>query len=157
MESLPKNVTRISTLKGTVDATGEEVTVQQYRTTKRKGRRKTVSMMNIDTMKRLQLSNQEYRVLFALLGAVPEKSGTIAYCTLAEIAHETGIHPSNLTKVMKGLRERNIVKTVRRGKHHINSHIAYSGSFDQWGTEDTSEPEPIWHRHGVDPVTGEIL
>jgi len=157
MDRLPKNVTRISTLKGTVDSTGEAVTVQQFRTAKRKGRRKRVSMVNVDTMMRLQLSNQEGRVLWALLSHVPEKSGTIAYCTLAEIAHDTGIHPSNVAKVVKGLRERNIVKNLRRGQWHVNSHIAYNGSFDQWTVEDDVEPEPIWHRHGVDPVTGEVL
>jgi hypothetical protein len=153
---IPGNVTRISTLKGKVDGTDQTVTVQQYRRKKQKAR-KIVSMLNVGTMMRLELSNQEYRVLWALLSHIPEKSGSDAYCTQAELAADTGIHPSNVAKVLKGLRDRDIVMTVRRGRYHVNSHIAFNGSFDQWTIEDDGEPMPVWARHGVDPETGEVL
>jgi hypothetical protein len=156
---MPTKPTPIRLLRGEVTATGEEVLVQQPVRPKRSKARKQkrMSMVNLDAMVRLELTQMEYRVLWCLLSHVPSRSGTVAFVQISQIAEETSIHPVNVSKVMKGLRERRIVKTLRQGQHHVNANIAFSGSFDDWNEADVEELEPIWHRRGADPVTGEIL
>jgi len=153
----PVNIERVRTLRGQDVETGATVLVPVFGRKKKKTKeRKAVSMVNIDTMMRLDLTNQEYRVLWCLLRHVPERSGTISFVQVNQIAKETGIHPANVSKVMKGLRDRRIVRTVRQGQHHVNAWIAYSGDFTSWSVEEDVEPEPIWSR-GVDSTTGEVL
>jgi hypothetical protein len=149
----------IRLLRGEVTATGEEVLVEQpVRPGRTKARKqKQMSMVNVIAMQRLQMTVTETRVFWCLVGHVPSKSGTVAFVQINQIAEETGIHRVEVSKTMKALRDRRIITTVRQGQHHINANIVFTGSFDEWNDADVMEREPVWTRHGVDPVTGEVL
>jgi DNA-binding transcriptional ArsR family regulator len=90
-----------------------------------------------------------------MLGHVPEKGGCESHCTLAEIAADVGVLAPSVSRVVKDLRGRNLVRTIRQGKHEINPWIAYNGDFDSWNSEAEDWPEPTWVR-GADAETGEI-
>jgi len=152
----PDNVTSIARLKGKVDETGQTVSIDAPRRRKRKkGWRDHVSQVDIGVITRLELSGLEHRVLWMIAKHIPERAGTEARVSLAEIADETGISPPNVSTIVKRLRERRILHTERRGVHHINPWILYSGDYDSWNTEAEKWQEPIWHRD-VDPATGEM-
>jgi hypothetical protein len=115
-----------------------------------------MSMVNVEAMQRLQMTQVEARIFWCLVGHVPSRSGSVAFVQIGQIADETGIHRVDVSKTMKGLRDRRIIRTLRQGQHHINANIVFTGSFDDWNDADVLELEPIWHRHGADPVTGEV-
>lgn len=146
-------------VKGFVDETGESITafIPSAKGRKAKARKKHVSMVDVDAMFRLEMTASESRVFWAIARAVPARSGSISYITVKQIADETGIHRVNVSKIMKDLRDRRVIRTVRPGQHHVNTHLGFSGSFDDWNATDGTEAEPIWTRHGVDPVTGVVL
>lgn len=112
-------------------------------------------MVDTGVMSRLELSGGESRVLYALMAHVPEKGGAEAHCTLQEIADELEVSGPYVAKIMKALRARRIVTTLRTGKHHVNTWLAYNGDFDSWNAEAENEAEPVWQRN-VDPETGEV-
>lgn len=152
----PVRLERVRTLRGQDVETGATVLVPVFGHKKKKTKeRKVVSMVNVGTMKRLELSTMENRILWVLLDHVPERSGTVSFVQVSQIAKETGIHPANVSKVMKALRDRRIVKTIRQGQHHVNAWIAYSGDFTSWSLDEDIEPEPIYVRN-ADAETGEI-
>lgn len=146
-------------VKGTVDSTGDAVTVGiPDRRGRGKGRKqKQMVMTNVLAMTRLELSVPEARVFWCLVAHVPVRSGTIAYIGIGQIATKTGMHRVDVSKTMKSLRDRRIVRTLHTGQHHINANIVYNGSFDDWNDADVVELEPVWTHHGVDPTTGEVL
>lgn len=146
-------------IKGFVTETGEEVTsfIPDRRGRKRKARQKHMSMVDVDVMARLELSQYEARVFWKMMTHVPPRSGSVAFVTVKQLSEETGIHRVNVSKTLKTLRDRRIIRTLRAGQHHINTHIAFSGSFDDWNATDGTEAEPLWTRHGVDPITGVVL
>lgn len=154
-----KNVVPIRLLRGEVTATGEEVLVEQpVRPGRTKARKqKQMSMVNVIAMTRLRMSVAETRIFWCLVSHVPSKSGSVAYVQIGKIAEETGMHRVDVSKTMKALRDRRIVKTLSTGVHHINANIVFTGSFDDWNDADVLEEEPLWTRNGVDPVTGEVL
>lgn len=151
--------THLRLVKGVIDETQESITVGIPKNQGRKKARKAkrMSMVNIDAMTRLELTQSEARVFWCLVSHVPSRTGTVSYVMIGQIAKETGIHRVDVSKIMKGLRDRRIVRTIAQGQHHINANIVFSGSFDDWNDADVEELEPVWHRHGADPVTGEIL
>jgi hypothetical protein len=146
-------------VKGWVDETGESITafIPSPKGRNRKARQKQVSMVDVGVMRRLKLSVYEATVFWNIVSHVPPRSGSVSYVTVKKIAEEEGIHRVNVSKTLKSLRDRRIIRTIARGQHHVNTHIAFSGSFDDWNAADGTEAEPIWERHGVDPVTGVIL
>lgn len=146
-------------IKGFDDETGASITafIPSPKGRNRKARQKQMSMVDVSVMDRLELSIYESRIFWKMMTHVPTKTGTIAYCSVKQLAEETGIHRVNVSKTLKSLRDRRIIRTIRPGQHHINTHIAFSGSFDDWNATDGTEAEPVWHRHGVDPLTGVIL
>ena len=113
-----------------------------------------MSLVDIGVLNRIDLSGLEYKVLFAMLQRVPEKGGIEARVSVAEIANAIGVHPQSVSRVLKDLRGRHIVRTERVGVHQINPWIAYNGDFDSWNSESDGWPEPIWMR--VDTETGEV-
>jgi hypothetical protein len=156
MDREPSNVISMARLKGHVVDTGQSVEINAPRRRKRKkGWRDHVSMVDVGVMRRLELIGGESRVLYALMAHVPEKGGAEAFATLQQIADELEVSGPYVAQIMKTLRARRIVRTVRQGVHHINTWLAYNGDFDSWNTEAENEPEPVWQR-GVDPHTGEM-
>jgi hypothetical protein len=146
-------------VKGVIDETQEPITVGIPKNQgKRKARKaKRMSMVNIDAMTRLEMTQTETRVFWNLVSHVPARSGSVAYVQIGQIAKELGIHRVEVSKTMKALRDRRIVTTLTQGQHHINANIVFSGSFDDWNEADVEELEPVWARHGVNPHTGEVL
>lgn len=114
-----------------------------------------MSLVDIGLMTRLELTGVESRVLFAIMGAVPEKGGADAFTTQQEIAETLGIPQSNVGRAIKTLKDRRLVWRLRNGRWHVNTWLAYNGDFDSWNQEAEHDPEPIWVR-GVNPETGEI-
>lgn len=115
-----------------------------------------MGLVDYDVMTRLELTGSEYRVLFAVLRAIPEKGGNVAYITQREIAAQFGIRSSNVAKTMTALRKRHILWPLRQqGRWQVNAWIAYNGDFDSWNSDADTDPEPIWMR-GVDAETGEV-
>lgn len=146
-------------IKGFDDETGASITafIPSPKGRKAKARQKQMSMVDVSVMRRLEMSVYEARVFWNLASHVPTRSGSVAYVSVKQIAEEEGMHRVDVSKTLKSLRDRRIIHTVRTGQHHINTHIAYSGSFDDWNAADGTELEPIWTRHGVDPITGVVL
>jgi len=150
------NVTSLARFRGVVEETGQRVLMDVPRRRKRKkGWRDHVSLVDIGVLTRLELSGLESRVLWMIVKHVPEKGGNEARVSLAEVAHKTGIHAANVSKITKVLRDRHLLHTERPGVHHINPWLSWSGDFDSWNAEADKWPEPIWQR-GVDKDTGEI-
>jgi hypothetical protein len=143
--------------RGEVTETGQPVTVNVPRRRKRRrGWRDHVGLVDYDVMTRLELTGAEYRILFEVLRAIPEKGGNIAFVTQQEIADRLNIAPPNVSKVMSALRKRHIVWPLKqRGRWQVNAWVAYNGDFDSWNSDAEVDPEPIWVR-GVDPETGEV-
>lgn len=152
----PSKGVAFTTMRGTVDETGQAVTVDVPRRRKRrKGWRENVNLVDIGVLNRLELSGQEYRVLFAVLLGIPEKGGNLSHITGTRIADVTGIAAPNVSVVMRSLRERHLIQPVRRGVQEVSPWLAYSGDFDSWNAEAENWPEPVWMR-GVDAATGEL-
>lgn len=150
------SVVSLHRLRGSVDETGQRVTMDVPRRRKRKrGWRDHVSLLDVGVLNRLDLSALEYKVLFALMQFVPEKGGTEARVSIAEIAETVGVLAPSVSRIMRDLRDRRIVRTPRNGVHEVNPWITYSGDFDSWNAETENWPEPIWLR-GVDSGTGEV-
>jgi len=156
MPTKPPNPVRL--LTGEVLETGQTVIVEQpQRLGKTKARKKKrMSMINVDAMTRLELTTREARVFWNLVSHVPSRSGSVAFVLIGQIADETGIHRVAVSQIMRDLRDRRIVTTLRLGQHQINANIVYNGSFDDWNDADVLELDPIWRRHEVDPLTGEV-
>lgn len=115
-----------------------------------------MGLVDYDVMTRLELTGAEYRILFEVLRAIPEKGGAVAFITQQEIADRLHIAPPNVSKVMSALRKRHIIWPLRqRGRWQVNSWIAYNGDFDSWNMDAESDPEPIWVRN-VNTDTGEV-
>ena len=151
-------VARLRVLEGAIPETGQKITVDVPTGLKRKkGRRPHVTMTDMDSMVRLDLTGSEWNVLHAMMRKVPEKGGSTAYCTLSEIAKTLGVRLSYVSRVVGDLKARRVLWNERQGQWHINTHLGWNGDFEGWAIASDQEPEPIWHRSGVDPVTGEVL
>ena len=143
--------------RGRVEETGQAVTMDVPRRRKRKkGWRDSVSLVDNNLMAKLELTGSEWRVLHALMAAVPEKSGSTAYVTQQEVADRTGMTQQAVSRAMKELRGRRIIGQLpQRGRWRVSAWIAYNGDFDSWNADVENDPEPIWMR-GVDASTGEV-
>lgn len=146
----------IARFKGTVDDTGQTVSVNVPRRRKRqKGWREHVSMVDLDVITRVELTGAEHRVLFNIAARIPQKGGVEARVSVNEIAAGCEMKPQNVSKIMKDLRARNILRTLRVGVHQITPWLLYNGDFDSWNMETDEWPEPVYVR-GVDAETGEV-
>lgn len=114
-----------------------------------------MSLMDIDNMVRLELSMQEHKILFGLLAFIPEKGGGEARVTTSELADRLSMKPQNVSRGLRSLRDRHVIRTPRQSVHEVTPWLAYSGDFDSWNSEVDGWPEPIWVR-GVDTETGEV-
>lgn len=114
-------------------------------------------MLDLDNITKLELSGLEYRVLFAVMKAVPEKGGCRAYVTIEEIATTIDSTVPSVSRAMKTLRERRIItrEDNRVGRLVVSPWVLYNGDFDSWAAEAEQSPEPIWTR-GANAETGEV-
>lgn len=143
-------------VRGKVVETGQAVEMDVPRRRKRKrGWRDRVGMIDYLLLAKLEMSGLESRILFAIMAHVPEKGGTDAYCTMQEIADLLGVKQTSVSRAMKALKDRHIIRLVRQGRWHVNAWLTHNGDFDSWATDADKDPEPIWVR-GVDPQTGEL-
>lgn len=145
----------VARLRGKVTETGQEVTIDAPRRRKRKkGWRDKVGLVDLGIMKKLELSALEYRVLFCVMDAIPEKGGCRAFVTNAEIAEEIQSTTPSVSRTLVSLRDRRIVLREGTGRLVVNPWIMYNGDFDSWDAETKDFEEPIWVR--ADMATGEV-
>ncbi len=137
----------MTTTMGVVRDTGQvvdvEVPARQGR--KRKGRKKVFALMDLESLKRLELTAQEWDVLTALMAAVNPETNQ-AHIGVSALAADIGVHQPNVSRIMKSLRERRIIETLRQGVHRVNSHIMFRGSNQDWDEASTREKEPLWRK-----------
>lgn len=152
------NVTSIARLKGKVVETGQAVEIDAPRRRKRKrGWREKVAMIDLDNIGRLELSGLEYRILFAVMQAVPEKGGCRASITIEEVAERVQSTSPSVSRAMKVLRDRRVLirEDNKIGRVMVNPWLMFNGDFDSWAVETDATAEPIWMR-GVDAKTGAL-
>ncbi len=153
-----RSVASFATLHGKVDATGDSVTIVAPRRRKRKrGWREHVAMIDLDCVKRLELSGLEYAVLFAVMAGVPEKGGRVAFVTVGEIAEAAHSTTPSVSRALKSMAERNIIwrPDNRTGRLAVSAWLMFNGDFDSWAVEVEMDPEPVWTR-GANLATGEV-
>lgn len=147
MRERSDNVIPMTTHEAVNQATGEvlDLAMTALRGRRRKGRRKMYALVDLEMQDRLELTGQEWAVLHKIMASVNAETNE-ARITVAEIAERLGIAPSNTSRIMKTLRDRRIVKTLRGGVHRVNAHLMYRGSNQDWDIATDTEKEPQWTR-----------
>lgn len=156
--SRAENTVSMARFKGHVVETGQSVQVEVPRRRKRvRGQRERVALLDLNNMARLELSGLEHRILIAIMSAVPEKGGTVAFITGTEIAEKVGSTQPAVSRALRSLRERRVIlkPDARVGRYQVNAHLMYNGDFESWAAEADVTPEPIWTKN-VDLSTGEV-
>jgi DNA-binding transcriptional ArsR family regulator len=140
-------VTPITTRTGVVRNTGEVVDVEfpAAHGTRKKGKRKVFAMMDLEALDRIELSRAEWEVLTRIMRSVNPETNE-AGVQIRQIALDVGMAQSNVSRIMKDLRDRRVVYTLRQGQHKVNPHIMFRGTTDDWGNVTFTHPEPIWRR-----------
>jgi DNA-binding MarR family transcriptional regulator len=130
-----------------VEETGEVVTLQMSSRVgrRKKGKKKMFALVDLEALAELELSAAEWRVLRRLMRHVNPETNQ-ANVSLAELGEAVGMAAPNTSAIMRRLRARRIVFTLRRGTHRVNAHIMYRGSNADWDIATDTEPEPIWRR-----------
>jgi len=143
------NVTPMVRYQAIDRATGEVTDIDgpAFRRGKKRGRKRMFALMDVETFRRLDLTGQEWRVLHEIIANINADTNE-ARVSRAEIAERLDIAPPNVTRIMRNLRDRRIVKTLRNGVHRVNAHLVFRGSVPDWDTVTESEREPVWHRPG---------
>lgn len=155
--SEPAKVVSMASYKGRVDETGQAVTVRVPRRSKRKrGWRMHVVMLDIDVMMRLDLTGSEMRVLHAIAAHIPERGGTEARTFSWELAKELGVSQQFVSRTIKPLKDRHIIRAPYRHVFEVTPWLLYNGDFASWNAEAEEWPEPIWRRDGADVETGVV-
>lgn len=103
------------------------------------------ALVDLEVLAQLELSSAEYAVLTHLMRHVNPETNQ-ARVGLDEIADECGMLRPSVSRVMKALRDRRVVYTLRQGVHRVNPHIMFRGSNQDWDIATDLEREPIWHR-----------
>lgn len=145
-------------LRGKVDETQQSVSIDVPRRRKRqRGWRDKVALVDLGIMTKLEATALEYRVLFAVMNAIPEKGGIHAAITIAEIAEQIESSAPSVARSLKQLQERRLImrEGTRVGRLVVNPYLMFNGDFDSWAVETDGYEEPVWKR-GVDTATGEV-
>lgn len=147
MPKEPHNIVPLARYRGTNAATGEEIDIDApaVRGRRRRGRRKVYALVDIEMQARLELTGQEWRVLHTIMASVNAETNE-ARVAIAEIAERLDIPSSNVSRIMKTLRDRRIVFTLRQGVHRVNTHLMFRGSNQDWDIATDTEKEPQWER-----------
>lgn len=133
--------------EGVIQSTGEvvDISIAETRGRRKKGVRKVFALIDVNATAKLDLTPSQWRVLMQLIKAINKETGESRIST-AEIARELGMASANVSRTLSELRARSIVQTERAGLHHVNPHIAFRGSADEWDDATDAAPEPEWSR-----------
>jgi predicted XRE-type DNA-binding protein len=133
--------------RGVVESTGEVIDIDApaVRGRRRKGRRKMYGLVDLEMQARLELTGQEWTVLHTIMAAVNGETNE-ARISIVEIAERLNIAQSNVSRIMKTLRDRRIIFTLRIGVHRVNTHLMFRGSNQDWDIATETEREPQWVR-----------
>lgn len=103
------------------------------------------ALMDLDALKQLQLTGAEWSVLHCIMRATDPENNQ-APITVQQIAADCEMAEPNVSRIMRELRGRRVVTTLRRGIQKVNPHIMHRGQIDDWNTATDHELEPIWSR-----------
>lgn len=147
MKPPPENVIPMTTTVGVMRDTGEvfDYMIPAKQGRRRKGRRKVYAMVDLEALDRLELTGQEWEVLTRIMRAVNQDTNE-ARVAVSEVADDLGIAAPNVSRVLKTLRERRIIQTLRQGVHRVNSHIMFRGSNQDWDDATDIERAPLWRK-----------
>jgi DNA-binding transcriptional ArsR family regulator len=139
--------------------TGQQIEWEERRARRGNRKKRKIAMTMVDTavMTHLDMTGSEQRLLWAICSHIPKSGGSTAYVQVGQLAEELGVQKSFVSRTLAELRRRRIVETLRTGAHKVNPWILWNGMMDDWVDESEDYPEPIYHRNGVDPATGEVL
>jgi hypothetical protein len=143
----PSNVIPIIHHQAVVQSTGEvlDVTMSARIGRRRRGKRKMYALMDLEALDELELSGAEWEVLHRIMRAVNPESNQAAI-HIATLADDLKMAAPNVSRIMRELRARRIVFTLRQGHHRVNAHIMYRGSNADWDIATDTELEPVWAR-----------
>lgn len=114
---------------------------------KRNRRHKVFAL--VDTamaMSRLELTQQEGRVFWLIVGAVNPNTGD-ARITGRQIATAMDVSEPGVSRIIKSLAERHILEpTGERSTWVVNPWIAFYGSAEDWESATAAATEPNWSR-----------
>lgn len=153
----PGNVTPLRKI-GEVEGTGEAVmaprpTTGQRRKAAKKGHR--VAMVDFDVFMLVELTNAEHQVFAAIVRHIPDRGGVQSRVGVGEIAELLGMKQPSVSRVIKDLLDRRIIRRVRQGVWDVNPHILYNGEFTEWNDSLVYWHEPIYTRN-ANTATGEV-
>lgn len=103
------------------------------------------ALTDLESMDRLELTGAEWSVLHRIMRGVNTETNE-ARLSVQEIADDTGMARPNVSRIMKALRERAIIYTLRDGVHRVSTHLMFRGSVPDWDEATDVEPTPIWKR-----------
>lgn len=154
MPKHPDNVTPLVTYEATNQRTGEVFDIEgpAFRRGKKRGKKRMFALMDLESLDRLELTGQEWAVLHKIMRSVNVDTNE-ARIMVGEIADTLGIAQPSVSRVLRTLRDRRIIKTLRLGVHRVNPHVMFRGSAQDWDTVTENEREPVWHR----PASGSTL
>lgn len=143
---------------GEVEGTGESVlaprpSTGQRRKAAKKGHR--VAMVDFDVFMHVEMTNAEHQVFATIVRHIPDRGGIQARVGVGEIAELLSMKQPNVSRVIKDLVARRIVKRIRQGVWEVNPHILYNGEFAEWNDSLAYWHEPIYTRN-TDAETGEV-
>lgn len=104
------------------------------------------ALVDSDYMSRLELTQQESRVFWAIAGALAKDSGSIAKIGTGVIAEQTGMLYSNVGAALTSLKKRNIIARESVGVWVVSPWLMYAGSAEDWEAATADAPEPEWSR-----------
>lgn len=113
---------------------------------KKQRRHKMFALVDSDYMSRLELTQQESRVFWAIAGALAKDSGSIAKIGTGVIAEQTGMLYSNVGAALASLKKRNIIARESVGVWVVSPWLMYAGSAEDWEAATADAPEPEWSR-----------
>lgn len=102
-------------------------------------------LVDLEMQARLDLTGQEFRVLHTVMAAVNSETNEAAI-GVKQIAETLMIPAPGVSRIMKTLRDRRIIFTLRQGVHRVNTHLMFRGSNQDWDIATDTEREPQWER-----------
>jgi len=103
-----------------------------YRPKARK-RSHRVALIDLDVARKVEMTLAEWMVVLTIARYIPERSGHEARVTLREVAAVVQMKPSNVSRIVKNLVDRDIlIRGDYQGSWGVNPHILYNGEFAEW-------------------------
>ena len=114
-----------------------------------------MALVDLDVFMQVELTNAEHQVFTAIARHIPDRGGIQARIGVGEIAEMLSMKQPSVSRVIKDLLARRIIRRVRQGVWDVNPHILYNGEFAEWNDALAYWHEPIYVR-SADTITGEI-